>query len=801
MNKKIVSPFFLLAAALPLCAQQQLPVLDTEFGIKPFSMDVPGQEADALVAVAQSADGAFYAAGGNTLTRLDSAGNRLWSRYYLPYDDPYAFAQGSISTDDGNNVYVGLVALSEGYAHILKYGPDGTLLKDYTWPAQGAAVYGTALNKDTGRLYAVFLDDSLRIAMLDTDLNLLDSVSHDASAIVPAPGVGMDKEGNIYAGGWVYPGQNEYFAVKYSPDLDQLFEFFEPVGPDGSEFGILDAYGTGVYPGGFYLSAWEYEAGGGGGSGYTGIVNISSYGAKNWESVFAAPFMEYSPSGTDNAGNFYGAGYTEDWTPQFTKLDSDTGGAEWSVPESHSCWIGGVIAGGGNALYTAGELMESSGTEYYYITRYTLGGDGAAPAAIADLTAATVSSGSVTLAWTAPGDDGTAGTAAAYDLRYTTAGPIIEDAAFGSATPVPGVPAPQAAGTPETFTVTGLLAGTTYFFGIKTADEAGNVSGLSNPAEGVTAAVPAVKYSLSKSAGDDQIIAINAWSGPLVGLVNIFGTTIPANGIGVDFSISTFPAGAEGFALSKSSESTNPQGHADVLLRLGNIPAEYGVTATCNTCEPSASSVTFTCCGKLPNNDFKQFDDRWKDTHYDNICSTVPAGRTGRPVYSCDAAIFNNPQYQKHEFTISAKGCGLSALATLINHYKDAYSLPISSATPAILNSYMNENSGYDKGGSVFFNKVADWSNNRIVYVRPKIDIGQLVNGARTTRDDLMRLVKTEVMAKRPVIVRISSGHFLLVVGLCGDDYIVSDPGSGWRYRYNPIGALKLIGVRRFEKL
>lgn len=113
----------------------------------------------------------------------------------------------------------------------------------------------------------------------------------------------------------------------------------------------------------------------------------------------------------------------------------------------------------------------------------------------------------------------------------------------------------------------------------------------------------------------------------------------------------------------------------------------------------------------------------------------------------------------------------------------------------------MNENSGYDKGGSVFFNKVADWSNNRIVYVRPKIDIGQLVNGARTTRDDLMRLVKTEVMAKRPVIVRISSGHFLLVVGLCGDDYIVSDPGSGWRYRYNPIGALKLIGVRRFEKL
>jgi len=463
--------------------------LDTEFGVKPFSMDVPGQEADVLVSVARSADGAFYVAGENTLTRLDSAGNRLWSRYYLPYDDPYAFAQGSISTDGGNNVYVGLVALSEGYAHILKYGPDGTLLKDHTWPAQNAAVYGTALNESAGRLYAVFLDDSLRIAMLDADLNLLNSVSYDASAIVPAPGVGMDKEGNIYAGGWVYPGQNEYFAVKYSPELAPLFEFFEPAGPAGSEFGILDAYGTGVHAGGFYLSAWEYEAGGDG-SNHTGIVNISSSGTKNWESIFAAPLVEYFPSGTDNAGDFYGAGYAEDWTPQLTKIGYDTGDPVWSMPEPHSGWIGGVIAGVGNALYTAGELMESSGTEYYYIARYTLGGDALAPAAVTDLAAAAVSSASVTLAWTAPGDDGTSGTAAAYDLRYTTAGPILEDAAFGSAAAVPGVPAPQAAGTPETFAVKGLLPATTYYFAIKAADEAGNVSELSNSLTAVTSAEP-----------------------------------------------------------------------------------------------------------------------------------------------------------------------------------------------------------------------------------------------------------------------------------------------------------------------
>ena len=89
--------------------------------------------------------------------------------------------------------------------------------------------------------------------------------------------------------------------------------------------------------------------------------------------------------------------------------------------------------------------------------------------------------GKVTLHWTAPGDDADTGRAAAYDLRYSTA-PIIDDASFGSATRVSGVPAPQAAGATESFTVTGLVAGSSYYFAIKTVDEAGNWSALSNDA-------------------------------------------------------------------------------------------------------------------------------------------------------------------------------------------------------------------------------------------------------------------------------------------------------------------------------
>ena len=84
----------------------------------------------------------------------------------------------------------------------------------------------------------------------------------------------------------------------------------------------------------------------------------------------------------------------------------------------------------------------------------------------------------VTLSWTAPGDDGAAGTAAAYEMRVS--GSTINDGNWGSATVVNGLPAPLVAGSRQSTVVRGLTRGTTYYFAIKTVDEAGNWSGLSN---------------------------------------------------------------------------------------------------------------------------------------------------------------------------------------------------------------------------------------------------------------------------------------------------------------------------------
>lgn len=86
--------------------------------------------------------------------------------------------------------------------------------------------------------------------------------------------------------------------------------------------------------------------------------------------------------------------------------------------------------------------------------------------------------GSVTIYWTASGDDGLNGRATTYDLRRSLA--PITAANFNLATRVTGLAAPKPAGSPESFTVTGLTSGMTYYFALKAVDEAANHSAISN---------------------------------------------------------------------------------------------------------------------------------------------------------------------------------------------------------------------------------------------------------------------------------------------------------------------------------
>jgi subtilisin family serine protease len=110
--------------------------------------------------------------------------------------------------------------------------------------------------------------------------------------------------------------------------------------------------------------------------------------------------------------------------------------------------------------------------------------DATPPAVIGDLADSAASPWSVTLSWTATGDDGATGRAGYYDVRYSSA--PITDANWAVATPAAGEPAPRAAGSGESFTVNGLEPGTLYYFAVKVKDNAGNVSALSNVSQGAT---------------------------------------------------------------------------------------------------------------------------------------------------------------------------------------------------------------------------------------------------------------------------------------------------------------------------
>jgi subtilisin family serine protease/sugar lactone lactonase YvrE len=119
--------------------------------------------------------------------------------------------------------------------------------------------------------------------------------------------------------------------------------------------------------------------------------------------------------------------------------------------------------------------------------------DSIAPAPVKDLAAIAPGSNSITLAWTATGDDTTTGTAARYDIRYSTS--PITASNFDSAAVATNAPSPQPAGTTETFTVKGLDFNTIYYLALRVIDEQGNAAAISNVVSDSTLGIPAIAIS------------------------------------------------------------------------------------------------------------------------------------------------------------------------------------------------------------------------------------------------------------------------------------------------------------------
>jgi hypothetical protein len=107
-------------------------------------------------------------------------------------------------------------------------------------------------------------------------------------------------------------------------------------------------------------------------------------------------------------------------------------------------------------------------------------GDATPPAAIEDLTVASVQESLAVLEWAAPGDDGDLGTAYRYELRILPGGSIVDEAAWQTATPADSsiLPVPSPTGTRQACTVPRLAADHPYGASIRARDEAGNLGAL-----------------------------------------------------------------------------------------------------------------------------------------------------------------------------------------------------------------------------------------------------------------------------------------------------------------------------------
>ncbi|MFH1956149.1 MAG: dockerin type I domain-containing protein, partial [Patescibacteria group bacterium] len=180
-----------------------------------------------------------------------------------------------------------------------------------------------------------------------------------------------------------------------------------------------------------------------------------------------------------------------------------------------------------------------------------------------------------------------------YDIRRDPT--FITDFIWNNAMPVIGEPAPAIAGTSQSYIVINLNPGVTYYFAIKTQDEVGNISGLSNIVSATTQALTLnVSLSASPITGSAPLNDVDltaAVSGTQTGSINYtFYCNRSDNGTNI-----TAPYDAKFDDISATTQVAadvcdyiNPGSYsAKVIAERGALASENRTTVTVNNPSPS----------------------------------------------------------------------------------------------------------------------------------------------------------------------------------------------------------------------
>jgi hypothetical protein len=148
------------------------------------------------------------------------------------------------------------------------------------------------------------------------------------------------------------------------------------------------------------------------------------------------------------------------------------------------------IGASDSTYYVRFQITTFSGGSDYAIAKITVA-DRMPPAAVTDLQP-TMGHTTAVMTWHSPGDNGNVGNATAFDLRYSSS--PINEGNFSLATQIPtGDPGPP--GNLNCADLSGLSPCGAYWFAVKTVDDAGNWSSLSNLPSGQATCSGSLEYA------------------------------------------------------------------------------------------------------------------------------------------------------------------------------------------------------------------------------------------------------------------------------------------------------------------
>ncbi|MBI4064299.1 MAG: right-handed parallel beta-helix repeat-containing protein [Elusimicrobia bacterium] len=214
---------------------------------------------------------------------------------------------------------------------------------------------------------------------------------------------------------------------------------------------------------------------------------IGGTGATVFRNTFASSRNGIRLGGSGTTGNTFfnnnitgntNAVFAESPGPNTWNLPLPTGGNHWSdftSPDSN-----------GDGVVDQGRVIAANNVDNIPFVASDGWTDRIGPGQINNLGVIAVGTGSITLSWTATGDNGNVGTATRYQIGFATFS--LSQANFSQAALAVNPPVPAVSGTVQSFILTGLAPNTTYFAAIKVFDEVSNFS-LSNATSAKTVEV------------------------------------------------------------------------------------------------------------------------------------------------------------------------------------------------------------------------------------------------------------------------------------------------------------------------